>query len=133
MSISAVDSSVNYTLNGNQYQSSNTGKKVGTAVGAGLAAASSVLAYKSGRLVPAVENAITRYTSHNTGKFANLLTKNAKFAKFGILGLGMSAVSLLYAGVGRLIGHAVDRNIENKRAKEADALAAETANVEYLA
>jgi hypothetical protein len=129
MSISAVDSKVNYTLNGNQYKSSNTGKVVGAALGGTVAGVGTAIALKNGSLMRMANSAVTKLST-GSGKIAQTITKYPKFFKYGVAGTAVGLALALYTGIGKLIGHGVDRLVENKRAKETDAQAN---NVEYLA
>lgn len=129
MSINSVDAltSTQYTKNGNAYQSCNTGKKVGAAVGAGVVAARTVSLLKDKEMRAYLNLSWKNIASDPVSKLSKAVAKYPKLYKAGLVGIGASIALLLYAGIGKLIGHGVDKIVENKRAKEADAQAEQKA------
>lgn len=131
MSINSTDSLAytKYTKNENPYQASHTGEKVGVAVGTAAAGVSTALALKNGSLKNMANSLFAKASSRPT-KVAQMITKYPKFFKYGVVGASVGLALATTAGLGKLIGYGVDKLIENKRAKEADAQAAQ---LEYVA
>lgn len=131
MSINSVDSLAftKYTENGNSYQASNTGKKVGATLGGVTAGVGTALALKNGSLMRMANTSFAK-VSRGSNKLAQTIAKYPKFYKYGMIGMGVGLAFALTAGIGKLIGHGVDKIVENKRAKDADAQATQ---LEYMA
>ena len=124
MSINSVDSLAytKYTKNENPYLACNTGKKVGAAVGVTTAGVGTALALKNGSLMNMANTTLTK-VSTGSGKIAQIVAKYPKFFKYGLVGISVGLATATLMGIGKLIGHGVDKIVENKRAKEADAQA----------
>ena len=124
MSINSVVSLAytKYTKNENPYLACNTGKKVGAAVGATAAGVGTALALKNGSLMNMANTTLAK-VSTGSGKIAQIVAKYPKFFKYGLAGISFGLATATLIGVGKLIGHGVDKIVENKRAKEADAQA----------
>lgn len=139
---------VGYTNNGNPYKKSSTGKNIGTAVGLGalglavrkankhyiataneatLKVAPNTFALikkfiKDGPTLGDKIHAILSDAAKGTNvnrKIMDILSKS-KSARIGVIAGGVALCVGLYAGLGRLLGHCVDKVIEFGAKKEAD-------------
>jgi hypothetical protein len=125
MTINSTDTlaCTKYTKNENPYLACNTGKRVGTIAGAGLATARAVYGIKSGAFKNIMNSSYQAFVHPGFTKLDDFIVKNPKLYKYGTVGFGIALGFGLLSGLGRLIGHGVDKIVENKRAKEADAQA----------
>lgn len=122
MSIDSVGTltNVKFTKNHNAYQASNAGKKVGTAVGTGVAAAKTVSLLFDKEFKEVLNLSWKNIATYPFTKFEKFVAKHPNIFKAGTVAIGAAIAFALYAGVGKLIGHCVDKFVERKRAKEAD-------------
>ena len=112
MRVDGLNPSYGVTKNGNPYEKSKWGKRAGTTAGVAYIAASTAHLATNG--------ALKRPLARVMVSLRNLGVKNPKMLSYGALGAGALLATALAAGVGKLVGHCVDKFVEAKRKKAAD-------------
>lgn len=133
MSLSVKSANVGYTNKGNPYQKSKVGKNVGTAVGLGMLIPATNYSLKaSGTSLSKLVSSAKYFIKNGPGIFDMILFNSPKWEKFinfvskhksarvaSLVALASLPV-MLYAGIGRLFGHGVDKIIDSGAKKQAD-------------
>lgn len=133
MSLSVKSGNVGYTNQGNPYQKSTIGKSIGTAAGLGmLIPATNSGVKRVGKSLSELVSSAKNFIKYGPGIFDFALIDSPKWEKFidfaskhksvrvATIAAMVSLPIMLYAGVGRLLGHGVDKIIDSGAKKQAD-------------
>jgi len=117
--IDGLNPNVGVTKNGNPYKKSEMGKRIGRDVGLGYVAYNTYKLAKNGTFTAMITPVLTRLSG--VSKF---IAKHPGVAKYGIIGGSVALAALVAGGIGKLVGHCVDKVVEARRKKAADNAAA---------
>ncbi|MCM1338412.1 MAG: hypothetical protein NC191_01935 [Muribaculaceae bacterium] len=119
MRIDGLTPNYGVTKNGNPYKKSEMGKRLGRDAGLAYIAYATYKGVKNGMLAEVAAPSVEAL-----GNLSKFFAKNPSVAKWGMIGAGVALAAVVVGGIGKLVGHCVDKVVEAKRKKAADKAAA---------